>query len=78
MEAGATKKEPKVEAPKGGEDELSMEEILQSIRRIIADDDNEGKKTVGETKNGKGKAEEARDAYQAAADAGGLQGSAEL
>ncbi len=54
MEAGATKKEPKIEA-KGGDEDLSMEEILQSIRRIIADDDNEGKKSVSPEKN-KGKA----------------------
>jgi len=51
MEAGATKKEPK-----GGDDELSMEEILQSIRRIIADDDSDGKKAApAENKNNKGK-----------------------
>lgn len=49
MEAGASKKEAK------GDDDLSMEEILQSIRRIIADDDNEGKKSVSADKN-KGKA----------------------
>lgn len=58
MEAGAVKKEPKATEAKTGEDDLSMEEILQSIRRIIADDDNEGKKTVSPEKNGKGKAEE--------------------
>lgn len=52
MEAGATKKEPK-----GGDDELSMEEILQSIRRIIADDEGDGKKAApAETKKDKGKA----------------------
>lgn len=41
MEAGATKKEPNpaAEGKEGGED-LSMEEILQSIRRIISDDDD--------------------------------------
>lgn len=30
----------------GGEEDLSMEEILQSIRKIIAEDDNEGKKVA--------------------------------
>ncbi len=56
MEAGANKKEPKATEAKGGDEDLSMEEILQSIRRIIADDDNEGKKPVSDTgKNGKGK-----------------------
>lgn len=58
MEAGATKKEPKLAEAKSGEDDLSMEEILQSIRRIIADDDNEGKKPVSPEKNGKSKADE--------------------
>jgi len=58
MEAGASKKEPKNAEAKAGDEELSMEEILQSIRRIIADDDNEGKKPVSAEKNGKGKAEE--------------------
>lgn len=43
MEAGANKSDPKSEG-KGGEEDLSMEEILQSIRRIIADDDTDGKK----------------------------------
>lgn len=59
MEAGASKKEPKTTEAKGGEDDLSMEEILQSIRRIIADDDNEGKKPVSTEKNGKAKATDA-------------------
>lgn len=36
METNANKKD--------GEEDLSMEEILQSIRKIIADDDEEGKK----------------------------------
>jgi cell pole-organizing protein PopZ len=55
MEAGASKKEPKLSDAKAGEEDLSMEEILQSIRRIIADDDNEGKKPVSSETNGKGK-----------------------
>ncbi len=32
------------EEAKAGEEDLSMEEILQSIRKIIADDDGDGKK----------------------------------
>jgi len=44
MEAGANK-----EAKAQGEEDLSMEEILQSIRKIIADDDIEGGKPVADT-----------------------------
>lgn len=53
MAAEAKKEEaksvdPKAADPKaqGGDEDLSMEEILQSIRRIIAEDDKEGKKPV--------------------------------
>jgi uncharacterized protein len=53
MEAGA-KKEPKAAEAKSGDDDLSMEEILQSIRRIIADDDSEGKKPVAAESKGNG------------------------
>lgn len=48
MEAAANKSEKA-----GGEEDLSMEEILQSIRKIIAEDDNEGKKPVAEDAKGK-------------------------
>lgn len=53
MEAGAKTQEAKAgetkaadPKAKGGDEDLSMEEILQSIRRIIAEDDKEGKKPV--------------------------------
>ena len=57
MEAGAksqdkaaqAKAPPAGDATAGGED-LSMEEILQSIRRIITEDDKDGKKTNGAKK----------------------------
>lgn len=58
MEAGATQKEPRATEAKSGGEGPSMEEILQSIRRIIADDDNEGKKSVSDTRNGKSKAQD--------------------
>ncbi len=35
-----------------GEEDLSMEEILQSIRRIIADDGEEGKAQAAPAANG--------------------------
>lgn len=61
MEAGASKKEAKAAEAKSGDDDLSMEEILQSIRRIIADDDTEGKKVTadsGKANGAKGKGAE--------------------
>jgi len=41
MEAGGTVQEAKKQGGAGGDQDLSMEEILQSIRRIIAEDDGE-------------------------------------
>lgn len=43
MEAGGTIQEAKKQGGAGGDQDLSMEEILQSIRRIIAEDDGDKK-----------------------------------
>src|SRR5581483_4025791 len=47
----AAKQDPKAGTGAAGED-LSMEEILHSIRKIIAEDDPDGKKPNGKSKEG--------------------------
>jgi len=47
MEAAA---KTEAKAPGGAEEDLSMEEILHSIRKIIAEDDVDGKKPNGKAK----------------------------
>ena len=54
MEAGAKTQEAKT----AGDEDLSMEEILQSIRKIIADDDKGGEKTVADNAKAEAKPKE--------------------